>query len=175
MTKLDHGLIGNCAITALLDSEAKIVWSCFPRFDADPVFSRLLDNDRERGFFGIELEGFASAEQSYIHNTAILRTVLRTAHLIAAGALYGGHVYGVEAERLVPALAAILATGGAFLGLEVYQSSIWLIQVRGVATLAKLAMVAADLLSCLGFFERLLVVQGMCGANAEHAAVDLAM
>jgi hypothetical protein len=73
----------------------------------------------------------------------ILRTALRTAHLIAAGALYGGHVYGVEAERLVPALAAVLATGGAFLGLEVYQSSIWLIQVRGVATLAKLAMVAA--------------------------------
>lgn len=73
----------------------------------------------------------------------ILRTALRTAHLIAAGALYGGHVYGVDAERLVPALAAVLATGGAFLGLEVYQSSIWLIQVRGVATLAKLAMVAA--------------------------------
>ena len=73
----------------------------------------------------------------------ILRTALRTAHLIAAGALYGGHVYGVEAERLVPALAAVLATGGAFLGLEVYQSSIWLVQVRGVATLAKLATVAA--------------------------------
>jgi hypothetical protein len=73
----------------------------------------------------------------------ILRTALRTAHLIAAGALYGGHVYGVEAERLVPALAAVLATGGAFLGLEVYQSSIWLVQVRGVATLTKLATVAA--------------------------------
>ena len=73
----------------------------------------------------------------------IIRTLLRTAHLIAAGALYGGHVYGVEAERLVPALAAVLATGGAFLGLEVYQASIWLVQVRGVATMAKLALVAA--------------------------------
>ena len=73
----------------------------------------------------------------------ILRTTLRTAHLIATGALYGGHVYGVEAERLVPALVAVLATGGAFLGLEVYQASVWLIQVRGVATLVKLALVAA--------------------------------
>ena len=73
----------------------------------------------------------------------ILRTVLRTAHLIAAGALYGGHVYGVEAERLVPALAAVLVTGGAFLGLEVYQASVWLIQIRGVATMVKLALVAA--------------------------------
>jgi hypothetical protein len=72
-----------------------------------------------------------------------MRTLLRTAHLIAAGALYGGHVYGVEAERLVPALAAVLATGGAFLGLEVYQASIWLVQVRGVATMVKLALVAA--------------------------------
>ncbi len=73
----------------------------------------------------------------------ILRTTLRTAHLIATGALYGGHVYGVEAERLVPALAAVLATGGGFLALEVYQASVWLIQVRGVATLVKLALVAA--------------------------------
>ena len=73
----------------------------------------------------------------------IIRTLLRTAHLIASGALYGGHVYGVEAERLVPALAAVLATGGAFLALEVYQASVWLIQIRGVATLVKLALVAA--------------------------------
>ena len=73
----------------------------------------------------------------------LLRTALRTAHLIAAGALYGGHVYGVEAERLVPALAAVLVTGGGFLALEVFQASVWLIQVRGVATLVKLALVAA--------------------------------
>jgi hypothetical protein len=73
----------------------------------------------------------------------LLRTTLRTAHLIAAGALYGGHVYGVEAERLVPALAGVLATGGLFLAIEVYQASIWLVQLRGVATLVKLALVAA--------------------------------
>ena len=73
----------------------------------------------------------------------VMRTLLRTAHLIAASALYGGHVYGVEAERLVPALVSVLATGGAFLGLEVYQAPVWLIQIRGVATLVKLALVAA--------------------------------
>jgi hypothetical protein len=72
-----------------------------------------------------------------------LRTALRTAHLIAAGALYGGHVYGVEAERLVPALAGVLVTGGAFLAIEVYQASVWLVQIRGVATLVKLALVGA--------------------------------
>ena len=43
----------------------------------------------------------------------------------------------------MPALAAVLATGGAFLALEVYQASVWLIQIRGVATLVKLVLVAA--------------------------------
>jgi hypothetical protein len=100
---------------------------------ANPVASAL----RERADLWLRVE------PRPVPAARILRTALRTAHLIAAGALYGGHVYGVEAERLVPALAAVLATGGAFLGLEVYQSSIWLVQVRGVATLVKLAMVAA--------------------------------
>lgn len=97
----------------------------------------------------------------------LLRTALRTAHLIAAGALYGGHVYGVEAERLVPALAAVLATGGAFLGLEVYQASVWLVQVRGVATLVKLALVAAVSL----FWELrvpLLTVAVIVGGVSSH-------
>ncbi len=74
---LTLGLIGNCAISALVDAEARIVWSCFPRFDGDPVFCRLLDNDRDRGFFGVELEGRASIEQRYVENTAVLETVMR--------------------------------------------------------------------------------------------------
>lgn len=97
----------------------------------------------------------------------ILRTTLRTAHLIAAGALYGGHVYGVESERLVPALLAVLVTGGAFLGLEAYQASVWLIQVRGVATIAKLALVAAVAL----FWEHrvlLLTLAVIIGGVSSH-------
>ena len=41
-----------------------------------------------------------------------LRTTLRTAHLVSFGALYGGHLYGVPAERLWPALLATVTTGG---------------------------------------------------------------
>ncbi len=73
---LDLGMIGNCIISALIDSKASIVWSCFPRFDGDPIFSRLLDGGRERGFFGVDLDGFASSYRSYLENTAILRTRL---------------------------------------------------------------------------------------------------
>ena len=33
---LDLGIIGNCTISALIDKQGDIVWSCFPRFDGDP-------------------------------------------------------------------------------------------------------------------------------------------
>lgn len=33
---MSYGLIGNCAISALVDGEARIVWSCVPRFANDP-------------------------------------------------------------------------------------------------------------------------------------------
>ena len=72
-----------------------------------------------------------------------LRTTLRTAHLVSFGALYGGHLYGVPAERLWPALLATVATGGAFMSLEIYCTPLWLAQLRGVATLVKIALVAA--------------------------------
>ena len=72
----------------------------------------------------------------------VLRTTLRTLHLLAAAALYGGHVHGVEAARLVPALGATLVTGGAFLALEVWRFPPWLVQLRGAATFAKLALLA---------------------------------
>jgi GH15 family glucan-1,4-alpha-glucosidase len=76
MAHLDLGLVGNCAISALVDRKGAIVWSCFPRFDGDPVFCRLLDDDRERGFWGIELEEMVRAEQAYLPNTAVLVTRL---------------------------------------------------------------------------------------------------
>lgn len=72
-----------------------------------------------------------------------IRTGLRTAHLVAFGALYGGHVYGVSAERLYPALVATLATGAALMGYEIIRTPVWPVQVRGLATFAKIAIVAA--------------------------------
>lgn len=72
-----------------------------------------------------------------------LRTGLRTLHLLAVAALYGGHVYGIPAERLEPALLWTLVTGAALMGLEVWQASIWLAQVRGVASLIKIGVVAS--------------------------------
>lgn len=77
MDNLELGLIGNCSISALVDPQARIVWSCMPRFDGDPVFCALLRNTQDgRGAFSIKIQDFARAEQHYLRNTAILVTTL---------------------------------------------------------------------------------------------------
>ncbi|MFP5374628.1 MAG: glycoside hydrolase family 15 protein, partial [Gammaproteobacteria bacterium] len=77
---LDLGLIGNGSFGALVDGRARIVWGCLPAFDGDPAFCALLQPKIEGGDWAIELEDFDHAEQRYLHNTAVLRTVLRDAH-----------------------------------------------------------------------------------------------
>lgn len=76
---LELGLIGNCAIAALIDRQASIVWLCLPRFDGDPVFHRLLGappGAPDDGVFALEMDGHTQSEQAYVPNTAILKTVL---------------------------------------------------------------------------------------------------
>jgi GH15 family glucan-1,4-alpha-glucosidase len=76
---LDLALIGNCAVSALVDKRAAIVWCCAPRFDGDPIFHSLLGNaagTQQDGVFSVELEGFARSEQAYDPSTAVVRTRL---------------------------------------------------------------------------------------------------
>ncbi|MDO9436328.1 glycoside hydrolase family 15 protein [Hydrogenophaga sp.] len=74
---LSLGMVGNCAFSALIDPHGRVVWSCLPRFDGDPVFHALLGgDDREQGAFAIEIENLAEATQHYEHNTAVLVTEL---------------------------------------------------------------------------------------------------
>jgi GH15 family glucan-1,4-alpha-glucosidase len=76
MASLDLGIVGNCTISALIDRSGTVVWSCFPRFDGDPLFCKLLDENGERGFYSIELDDLAEVEQFYLANTAVLVTRL---------------------------------------------------------------------------------------------------
>ena len=73
---LDLAVIGNGRTAALVNPMARIVWWCFPRFDGDPVFCRLLSGDEEKGFTDILLDGFVSAHSEYVRNTAIVTTLL---------------------------------------------------------------------------------------------------
>ena len=74
---LDLAVIGNCRTAALVDPGSRIVWWCFPRFDSDPVFCRLLAGDEEKGFTDIVLEDLVETKSDYVRNTAIVETVLR--------------------------------------------------------------------------------------------------
>ena len=69
--------IGNCQVSALIDSRAGIVWGCVPRVDGDPVFCALVNGERQdRGVWRFELEDQVSATQRYVRNTPILVTRL---------------------------------------------------------------------------------------------------
>ncbi len=73
MSNTQLALIGNCAYSALLDHGA-VVWLCWPRFDSDFVFGRLLDQ-HQGGSFDVEAVGATAVRQEYIENTNIARTV----------------------------------------------------------------------------------------------------
>jgi GH15 family glucan-1,4-alpha-glucosidase len=76
-SSLSVGVIGNCAVSALVDQRGSVVWTCLPRVDGDPVFHSLLGAATPGdGEFAIEIDDFARSEQHYVDNTAVLRTVL---------------------------------------------------------------------------------------------------
>lgn len=85
MNTLDLGIIGNCTVAALVDDQAALTWTCFPRIDGDAVFSALLDGTRQPknaadGTFSLALVDQCCSERTYLPNTAILRTVLKDSH-----------------------------------------------------------------------------------------------
>jgi len=76
---LDLALIGNCRVAAFVDRRARIVWWCFPRFDGDPVFSRLLAGDEEKGFCDVVMADMVYCDAQYQRNTAIVETIMTDA------------------------------------------------------------------------------------------------
>ncbi|MBV8594398.1 MAG: glycoside hydrolase family 15 protein [Caulobacteraceae bacterium] len=92
MVDLDLAPIGNGSISALVDRQARFVWCCAPRVDSDPFFSSLLSGadpaaHESGGLWAIDLEGLASAEQHYLRNTPVLKTILTDAEGCALEAI----------------------------------------------------------------------------------------
>ena len=77
---LDLAVIGNGRTAALVDRSARIVWWCFPRFDGDPVFCRLLSGDEEKGFSDVVLDNAVETTSEYMRNTATVVTEIRSAN-----------------------------------------------------------------------------------------------
>jgi len=76
---LDLAVIGNGRIAALVNTNGQIVWWCFPQFDSDPIFCRLVAGDEEKGFSDVVLDGQVEARSQYERNTATVVTVLTAA------------------------------------------------------------------------------------------------
>jgi GH15 family glucan-1,4-alpha-glucosidase len=73
---LDLAVIGNGRIAALVNTQGQLVWWCFPRFDSDPVFSRLIAGDEEKGLADVLLDRQVASQSSYDRNTAVVTTIL---------------------------------------------------------------------------------------------------
>ena len=78
MSSLDLAVIGNCTVASLITPAGGHVWHCFPRLDGDPLFNALVGGPSpQSGFSDVLLRNFASSEQRYVTNTAIVETILR--------------------------------------------------------------------------------------------------
>jgi GH15 family glucan-1,4-alpha-glucosidase len=72
-TLADLGLIGNCQLAALVRRDGAIVWACMPRFDSEPLFGSLLDEENG-GRFTIGPAVPQQGTQRYLPNTNVLET-----------------------------------------------------------------------------------------------------
>lgn len=93
-----------------------------------------------------------------------VRIGLRTAHLIAM-ALLVGSVAGGKAPLEAPyPFWATVATGVAFVALELFNTGVWLIQVKGLAVMVKALLLAAAAVapdSALGWLIASIVIGGI--------------
>jgi GH15 family glucan-1,4-alpha-glucosidase len=76
---LDLAVLGNGHTAALINPMGRIVWWCFPYFDGDAVFSRLLAGDEDKGYCDIVLDNMVHYESAYERNTAVVSTTLTDA------------------------------------------------------------------------------------------------
>ncbi|MCP4382156.1 MAG: glycoside hydrolase family 15 protein [Hyphomicrobiales bacterium] len=73
----DYAAVGDGHGSALVSRSGSVDWCCLQRFDADPIFCRLLDADRG-GFFSIDPALPFTADRSYLDGTNILQTTFST-------------------------------------------------------------------------------------------------
>ena len=82
----------------------------------------------------------SDAEKRTFKPRRALNIALRTVHIGATGALFGGHVFDVAKEQLVVWLAMAVASGAVLTVIEAYPKLHWCIQGRGAAVILKMLL-----------------------------------
>lgn len=72
--QLDHGVIGNGRVLALISPTSAIEWLCMPRFDSPSVFGRILDREKGGTFRILAGEEEVRGQLRYLQNTNVLTT-----------------------------------------------------------------------------------------------------
>lgn len=73
----DYALIGDCHGSALVTKSGAIDWCCLGRFDAPPIFCRMLDA-AQGGHFTIAPPSACETRRDYLEGTSILETRFET-------------------------------------------------------------------------------------------------
>jgi GH15 family glucan-1,4-alpha-glucosidase len=73
---LNHGVIGNGRVLALVSPTTHIDWLCMPRFDSASVFGRILDVDKGGTFAFHPDSTQVDTRMEYVVNTNVLRTTV---------------------------------------------------------------------------------------------------
>jgi GH15 family glucan-1,4-alpha-glucosidase len=71
---LEHGVIGNGSLIALVRPDTGIDWLCMPRFDSPSVFARLLDEEKGGTWRFLQNGKPITGEMRYVRNTNVLLT-----------------------------------------------------------------------------------------------------
>ena len=74
----DYGLLGDTRTAALVASDGSIDWLCIPRFDANPVFGRLIGGPGAGRFRMAPAQGVSVVSRRYRPETATLETTWQT-------------------------------------------------------------------------------------------------
>jgi GH15 family glucan-1,4-alpha-glucosidase len=73
-----YGMIGDCQTAALVGRDGSVDWLCWPRFDSEALFARLLGSD-DNGFWRISpVHAAKSTGRCYRPDTLILETTFET-------------------------------------------------------------------------------------------------
>jgi hypothetical protein len=114
---------------------------------------------------------FPAANRTFLGKRWV-RICLRTLHLIGTAGVGGGFLYHSPREAWIPYLSLTIISGFGIFLIEVWTNAIWIIQIRGVAVLIKLA-----LLSCLHFYQEwatpALVLSIVISGLISHAPGDV--